>query len=81
MVMTRTSVGQALVDAAAAEGSLALTEEVFSPEESLGLQRKRHRYASLAEKHAGQVPNPPVHGVELQRPLADDEVIASMSRA
>ena len=57
MVMTRTSVGQALVDAAAAEGSLALTEEVFHPEESLGLQRKRHRYASFAEKHAGQVPH------------------------
>lgn len=80
MVMTRTSIGQALVDAAAAEGSLALTEEVFYPEESLGLQRKRHRYASFADKHAGQVPNPPVQGVELQRPLADDEVISAMSR-
>jgi coenzyme F420 hydrogenase subunit beta len=81
MVMTRTSVGQRLVDAAAAEGSLALTEEVFYPDESLGLQRKRHRYASYADKYAGQVPNPPVHGVEMQRPLADDDVIASMSRS
>jgi coenzyme F420 hydrogenase subunit beta len=79
LVMTRTAVGQALVDAAAGAGALALEEQVFDPGESLGLQRKRHRYASYAENHPGRVPAPPVAGVEVERPLADDEIIESMS--
>ncbi|WP_328345254.1 Coenzyme F420 hydrogenase/dehydrogenase, beta subunit C-terminal domain [Streptomyces violaceus] len=81
LLITRTDRGQALVDASAAAGDLHLTEEVFVPEESLGLQRKRHRYTSYAQRHPGQVPQPPVPGEQLERPLDDDELIESMSRA
>lgn len=81
VVLTRTSEGQALLDAAVADGALLVTEEIFVPEESLGLQRKRHRYASYADTHADEVPLPPVAVEDDVRVLGDDELIELMSRA
>jgi coenzyme F420 hydrogenase subunit beta len=80
LLITRTERGQELVDAAVAHGDLRVTEETFLPEESLGLQRKRHRYANYAAQGPGRVPEPPVAGEKLERPLDDDELIESMSR-
>lgn len=79
LVVTRTDTGQALVDAAVARGDLLVREDVFLPEESLGLQRKRHRYGSYADSHPGQVPSPPVEEEWQEAPLGDDELIELMS--
>ncbi|MGW7576324.1 Coenzyme F420 hydrogenase/dehydrogenase, beta subunit C-terminal domain [Streptomyces sp. NPDC054765] len=80
LLITRTDRGQALVDEAVSNGDLRITKETFIPEESLGLQRKRHRYTSYAQQQPGRVPHPPVAGERLERPLDDDELIESMSR-
>ncbi|GAA2229337.1 hypothetical protein GCM10010430_06560 [Kitasatospora cystarginea] len=80
LVVTRTETGQALVADTVRHGDLEVAENVFLPEESLGLQRKRHRYASYAADNPGAVPSPPVAGVEVERPIGDDELIELMSR-
>ncbi|MEV7404978.1 Coenzyme F420 hydrogenase/dehydrogenase, beta subunit C-terminal domain [Streptomyces sp. NPDC091267] len=80
LLLTRTERGQALVDGAVENGDLRVTDETFIPDESLGLQRKRHRYTSYAQQHPGRVPHPPVDGEELEHPMDDDELIESMSR-
>ncbi len=79
-VLTRTAEGQALLEAAVADGALLVTGEDFLPEESLGLQRKRHRYATYAREHAGEIPLPPVAEKEPVDALGDDELIELMSR-
>jgi coenzyme F420 hydrogenase subunit beta len=79
LLITRTDAGQILVDEAVRHGDLLVTEAEFIPEQSLGLQRKRHRYTSYAAKYPGAVPTAPVDEVEVVRPLADDELIESMS--
>lgn len=79
LVMTRTAAGQSLLDASASDGSLELSDTVFTPQDSLGLQRKRHRYADYHHKFPNQTPTPPVSGVEVARPLTDDRVIERMS--
>lgn len=81
LLITRTERGQSLVDGAVENGDLRVTDETFVPEESLGLQRKRHRYTSYAQRHPEQVPHPPVDGEELEAPMDDDELIESMSRS
>lgn len=78
VLLTRTAVGQELVDAAVADGSLLVSEQTFIPSESLGLQRKRHRYATYAERHPGAIPQPPVQEEAVQA-LNDDELIELMS--
>ena len=77
--MTRTAAGQSLLDASASDGSLELSDTVFTPQDSLGLQRKRHRYADYHHKFPNRTPTPPVSGVEVARPLTDDRVIERMS--
>lgn len=79
LVVTRTDTGQVLVDTAVARGDLLVREDTFLPEESLGLQRKRHRYRSYADSYSDQVPSPPVEEEWWVAPLGDDELIEQMS--
>jgi coenzyme F420 hydrogenase subunit beta len=79
LVVTRTERGDELLDLAADTGHLTLTKGEFIPEESLGLQRKRHRYAHYRDGHPGSVPAGPANEETLAQPLSDDEVIERMS--
>lgn len=78
-VVTRTPAGDDLVDLAVARGELEVAAAAFHPEESLGLQRKRHRYLNYQREFPGQVPEPAMPGQEAIEPLRDDEVIERMS--
>ncbi|GAA2356865.1 hypothetical protein Cme02nite_50280 [Catellatospora methionotrophica] len=79
LLITRTPTGQDLVDRAVRNGDLLVQETGFLPDESLGLQRKRHRYAKYAADSPQAVPSPPVAGVEVGVPLDDDVLIELMS--
>lgn len=79
LVLTRTAAGDELVDIAATRGELEVAETDFIPEESLGLQRKRHRYLDYQRRFPNRVPDPPFPGVEEIAPLRDEDVIEQMS--
>lgn len=79
LLVTRTDRGVEAVNRAASRGDLELTPGEFIPEESLGLQRKRHRYASYARRHPGDVPSAPIDGAEVDQPLEDLDVISGLS--
>jgi coenzyme F420 hydrogenase subunit beta len=81
LVVTRTPAGDALVDLAAQRGELELAPTEFEPEESLGLQRKRHRYLTYQSRYPDRVPAAALAGPEEIEPLRDDEVIERMSPA
>lgn len=80
LVMTRTEMGESLMEDARRIDRLAYQRDEFIEDESLGLQRKRHRYASYAENFPDRVPAPPVHGAEVSAPLSDDDIISSLSQ-
>lgn len=79
LLITRTAVGDHLLDRALARGALDVRMDDFDPESSLGLQRKRHRYAHFAKLKPTAVPTPPVAADESLRIMTDDEVIDRMS--
>ena len=53
MVVTRTDIGQRLLELGVNSGTLVAVPEKFKPEESLGLQRKRFRSSSFAKNILG----------------------------
>lgn len=77
-VLTRTNVGQRLLDLASRQGLLTVTDSSFDPEVNLGLQRKRHRYNRFSRR-SRPVPRPPVAGADEFDSLDDDEVIDRLS--
>lgn len=81
MVLTRTGAGDDLVDLAVARGELEVADSAFVPDESLGLQRKRHRYLDYQRKFPERVPHPAMPGVEEILLLPDEDVIEQMSPA
>jgi coenzyme F420 hydrogenase subunit beta len=81
MVLTRTAAGDDLVELAAARGELTVADSTFVPEESLGLQRKRHRYLGYQRRFPELVPHPAMPGAEDVQPLRDEDVIEQMSPA
>lgn len=78
-VVTRTAAGDDLVDLAVVRGELVVAAASFDPVESLGLQRKRHRYRSYQRRFPDQVPGAAMPDEEQLEPLRDDEVIERMS--
>lgn len=81
MVLTRTVAGDALVERATARAELEVVDSAFLPEESLGLQRKRHRYLRYQRRFPEQVPHPAMPGGEEIQLLRDEDVIEQMSPA
>jgi coenzyme F420 hydrogenase subunit beta len=79
IVMTRTELGERIVQAAVRLGLATVKPRAFVAEENLGLQRKRFRYASFAAAMPNRVPTPPVHYEETETLLSDSEVISRMS--
>lgn len=79
MVVTRTDIGQRLLDFGVNSGTLVAVPEKFEPEESLGLQRKRFRSSSFAKKYPGRVPDSAVLFPDDDAEREDDEIIATMS--
>lgn len=79
-VMVRTEQGQRIVEAAVELGMVGVRPVPFVPEDNLGLQRKRFRYASFAQSMPHRVPTPPVDYEERDALLSDNEVIDRMSR-
>jgi coenzyme F420 hydrogenase subunit beta len=77
-VVTRTDVGQRLLDLARRHDLLTVRESSFDPEVNLGLQRKRHRYNRMRNR-SRPVPAPPVTGADDFDSLPDDEVIDRLS--
>ena len=79
-VMTRTEVGEKIVQAAVELGLASVRSRPFMADNNLGLQRKRFRYASYAKSMPNRVPAPPVDYEEKHALLSDDDVINSMSQ-
>jgi coenzyme F420 hydrogenase subunit beta len=79
LLLTRTAVGDSLVDMAVRRGALEVTPDEFDPESSLGLQRKRHRYAHFSQERPSEVPTAPAPEADCLVVLSDDEVINGMS--
>ncbi|MFF0146628.1 coenzyme F420 hydrogenase subunit beta [Amycolatopsis sulphurea] len=81
LVMTRTGTGDELVARAVERDELEVADSTFEPGESLGLQRKRHRYLGYQRKYPERVPHPAMPGEETVQPLSDEDVIERMSPA
>jgi coenzyme F420 hydrogenase subunit beta len=79
-VMTRTPQGDKIVQMAVKLGLASVRARPFVPDNNLGLQRKRFRYASFAKSMPNRVPAPPVEYEETHVLLSDDDVINRMSQ-
>lgn len=80
-VVVRTELGERLLVTAAEEGLLSYAETTFDPEQSLGLQRKRHRYHGIAATATRPVPGAPAADRTAGPPKTDEQVIREMSEA
>jgi coenzyme F420 hydrogenase subunit beta len=78
-VVVRTEMGERLLALAGDRGLLRVAPATFDPDVNLGLQRKRHRYRDMRDRHPGRVPAPPVPGADDSPYLSDDEVLRRLS--
>lgn len=82
-IITRTAIGDDLVDLCVRRGELKVTDDPFIPEQSLGLQRKRNRYLRYRRDSPERIPTDPMPcspaADETVEPLDDGAVIEQMS--
>jgi coenzyme F420 hydrogenase subunit beta len=79
-VVVRTAAGERILADAIVHRMIHAAETEFDPAQSLGLQRKRHRYTRIASQSVRVIPSPPATDVTAGRPMSDEEVISEMSQ-
>jgi coenzyme F420 hydrogenase subunit beta len=78
-VVIRSELGEHVLATAARLGMVTATATTFDPEQSLGLQRKRHRYNRIAENPSRPIPQAPATDQTVGTPKTDEEVLRDMS--
>lgn len=79
LLISRTQAGDHLIDRARAEGDLICLPTEFDADQSLGLQRKRHRYHRYLEKEDVAIPSAVALDGGPEVVLGDDEIIERLS--